>query len=122
MPSPRLTPSELHILAGHFRETEGYHVERTHGTDDWLLIYTRSGRGLLKSAGREIRTNAGQAILYAPRTPHDYGLVPGGPHWELLWAHFAPRPEWLEMLRWPRVTDGLSSLMLDDVVLRQRFE
>jgi AraC family transcriptional regulator of arabinose operon len=39
---------------------------------------------------------------------HDYGTAHGADGWELLWAHFLPRPHWQEWLTaWPDATPDL---------------
>jgi AraC-like DNA-binding protein len=46
--------------------------------------------------------------------------------WELVWAHFQPRPEWFAWLNWPVVADGLMRLRIDgsdgDAIARQFTE
>ena len=93
------------LVTGHFRETPDYAVWRPRGTQDWLLIVTLEGRGRFGGAsGRTgLFVERGDAVLLRPGTPHDYGTAGGARGWELLWAHFAPRPHWIEWLDWPEI-------------------
>jgi AraC family transcriptional regulator of arabinose operon len=53
-------------------------------------------------------------MLLRPGTLHDYGVEATLKQWELLWAHFHPRPHWLEWLNWPVVHGGLMKLHIAD--------
>lgn len=103
----------LNLLTGHFRETSGYRAMRRQGVGDWLLIHTVSGRGRFGHAGGELIAEAGDWVLLRPGTPHDYGVEASLQRWDLVWAHFQPRPDWLAWLNWPPVTDGLLRLHID---------
>jgi AraC family transcriptional regulator, arabinose operon regulatory protein len=92
-PSPLPTP----LVAGYIFGEPNYHTWRKHGTQDWLLMLTLSGTGRVG----EVYAKAGDAVLIRPHAPHDYGTDPNAPHWELLWAHFLPRPHWHAYLSWP---------------------
>lgn len=110
------------IVAGHFRERPGYSVWRTRGTDDWLLIYTQSGRGRFGFGHAHFLAEPGDIVLIRPHTPQDYGVEPELQRWELIWAHFHPRPEWIEWLDWPQEAPGLMRLRLTEPALRQKIE
>ena len=97
------------LLAGHFNQTRRYATRRPGGTDDWLLIFTRSGQGIFRWPGGQLSTRRGDLVLTRPGTPHDYGLVQPGEPWELQWVHFLPRPQWLVWLKWRELAPGLSS-------------
>jgi AraC family transcriptional regulator of arabinose operon len=100
------------LLTGHYREPAGYRTRRSRGSEDWLLILTLSGQGRFGYAGGDLPARPGDITLIAPGTPHDYGIARGAPAWELLWAHFHPRPHWVEWLDWPVVAPGLMQLSL----------
>jgi AraC family transcriptional regulator of arabinose operon len=120
---PRVTPSPVipDLLTGHFRERQGYAVWRPNGTDDWLLIYTIGGAGYFGGAGGpRLVATAGDFVLLRPGTLHDYGIDASAGRWELLWAHFHPRPHWLEWLAWPEPSPGLMRLAPGDTPLRRR--
>lgn len=107
-----LVPPYRLLLAGHFHETSGYRVRRSHGAGDWLLVLTTAGEGRFGYAGGEAPARPGDATLLAPGTPHDYGVAPGAGRWDLLWAHFLARPHWREWIEWPKKAPGLMQLAL----------
>jgi AraC family transcriptional regulator of arabinose operon len=109
------------IATGHYRERGTYYAHRASGTSDWLLIYTVSGAGRFGHVMGHIVTRPHEIILLRPRTLHDYGLVPPGRRWELLWAHFHPRPDWAPLLSFPEVAPGLGHLAIHDEELRPRI-
>ena len=109
------------LLAGHFRQSKKYVTSRPAGTDDWLLIFTRSGQGLFCWEGGKLIVRRGDLVLTRPGTPHDYGLVQPGEPWELQWVHFLPRPHWSLWLQWAEISPGLSLLRLRDKALVQRI-
>lgn len=102
------------LLTGHFREISGYRAVRMQGVADWLLIHTVSGRGRFGHAGGDLIAEPGDWVLLRPGTPHDYGVELSLERWELVWAHFQPRPDWLPWLAWPSIADGLFRLHIDD--------
>jgi AraC family transcriptional regulator of arabinose operon len=61
-------------------------------------------------------------VLLRPGTLHDYGVAEGYEQWELLWAHFDPRPHWMELLDWPQANPGLLFLSLGDAAARSAIE
>ena len=72
--------------AGYFKTDEDYYTERRN-LHSYLLIYTVSGRGLLKYQGESWELAAGSAVLIDCMDYHRYRCPPGE-HWELLWIHF----------------------------------
>jgi AraC family transcriptional regulator, arabinose operon regulatory protein len=103
-PSPQPTP----VVMGHILGETSYQTWRKHGTQDWLLMLTISGTGRIGA----FPTQAGEAVLIRPHTPHDYGTAQNATHWELLWAHFLPRPHWHPYMDWPEIAPGVSLLPL----------
>ncbi|MBN1671738.1 MAG: helix-turn-helix domain-containing protein [Kiritimatiellae bacterium] len=101
------------LVPGHLTLPPGHRAYRRRGTDDWLIMVTLSGRGLIVYPGGQLRPEAQEVVLYEPRTPHDYGAGPDAA-WEILWAHFLARPEWSAWLHWPVVSPGLRSLRLNE--------
>jgi len=82
---------------------------RSHGTPDWLLMLTLSGRLRTVFPDGSARTHqAGAVLLYAPGAVQNLGV--DGDHWEVSWAHFVPRPEWMEFLNWPLLATGIHHL------------
>lgn len=102
----------IQLLTGHYHETSGYRAFRRDGVGDWLLIYTEGGSGRFGYPGGELITASGDWVLIRPGTLHDYGTT--GDRWDLVWAHFHPRPEWRPWLDWPSVHGGLMHLRLGD--------
>lgn len=101
------------LLTGHFHEGPGYRAVRRRGVGDWLLVHTTGGRGRFGFAGGELIVEPGDWVLLRPGTPHDYGVEPELERWELVWAHFQPRPDWLDWLAWPAIADGLMHLRIE---------
>lgn len=109
------------VVAGQFRESAGYAVWRSRGTDDWLLIFTIDGLGRFGYDGGEIIAEPGDLVLLQPHTPHAYGVEARLQRWELMWAHFRPRAEWVEWLDWPTEAPGLMRLRIADHDMRSRL-
>ncbi len=114
-------PPVTHILTGHFHETRGYDTWRARGTDNWLLIYTESGQGRFGRGVDEFTVQAGDVVLLRPGTRHDYGTAPQVGVWDLLWAHFLPRPHWHEWLAWPEAAPGLMQIPLREPIIRHKI-
>lgn len=120
------SPPPGNLVTGTYRQGPRFNTYRVHGTHDWVLIYNLSGHARFGHAKGEVITKRGDMILLKPHTLHDYGTAPGQDHWEPLWAHFIPRPGWLEWLNWPRLVPGLMLLHLQDHAqqprIAQRFQ
>ena len=87
--TPPLESRDLpfYILAwGHFYVGEKYYVERE-GMEDFLLIYTSSGEGILTYAGKTLEVKEGQAFVLNMAEYHCYRTVPLN-QWEILWFRF----------------------------------
>ncbi|MBB3111102.1 AraC family transcriptional regulator of arabinose operon [Paenibacillus phyllosphaerae] len=80
------------VVAGHFRETETYKVNRLGGMEDWLLFYTLEGEGYCQTPGVEKRLRAGELVLLRKDVPHTYGTAKGQ-SWHFMWSHFRRLPE-----------------------------
>ena len=120
-PQPPFAPF-VQVAPRHELKHEGYFAWRPNGTDDWLIKYTISGFGRFAHHAGEIIVQAGDMVLVKPGTMHDYGIAPNTDAWELIWAHFRPRPEWLEWLVWPEESPGLMRLSITDLTVRKRIE
>src|ERR1700712_4524313 len=110
MPAESFSPEIGRILAGALSERTGYSTFRSAGTTDWLLIHTVSGSGRVSAGGRDVSLREGDTVLYEPGTGHDYGTEGPASSWELLFAHFHPRPDWLPLMRWPAIAPGIGRL------------
>lgn len=102
------------LVTGSYRQKARFSTYRKHGTRDWLLIYNLSGTGRYAHLTGDLITQPGDIILLKPYTRHDYGTALGHAHWEPLWAHFVPKPDWLGQLDWPEVAPGILCLRLKD--------
>ncbi|GDX40537.1 AraC family transcriptional regulator [Armatimonadota bacterium] len=115
-------PVVIQIVTGHFLQGKGYTNWREHGTADWLLILTLSGKGRFGYQDGEYTAQAGDITLLKPHTLHDYGVDTSLQQWELIWAHFHPRPHWHTLLDWTEVAPGLLSLSLQSPALLRQVE
>jgi AraC family transcriptional regulator of arabinose operon len=108
------------ILPGYFGGRTIRHTIRRRGSGDWLLIYTLAGSGLYQFDGGEIETRPHEITLYRPGDYQNYQWSPQGRRWDLLYAHFHPRAEWLSWLEWPARAKGLMVLRLEERAIRRR--
>jgi AraC family transcriptional regulator, arabinose operon regulatory protein len=105
------------VSGGYLHEDPDYATFRRRGTDDWLLIHTLSGSGrLLGATGGAVGTAVGDAVLLRPGSRHDYGTAPGAAGWEIVFAHFHPRAEWLPLLDWPQPVPGIGRIAAEGEV------
>jgi AraC family transcriptional regulator of arabinose operon len=95
-------PEVNRVLCGRLSEGSEYSTWRVRGTTDFLLIQTLSGSGRVGGADGELITGVGDAVLLPPNVPHDYGTAIGASHWDLAFAHFRPRTDWMPLLEWPQ--------------------
>jgi AraC family transcriptional regulator of arabinose operon len=97
----------------------GYEAYRPKGTSDYLLIYTLAGLGRFRTEdGREHLFRPHDLALCTPATFQDYGVEDSVVKWEMLWTHFQPRAEWLDLLDWPQIEPGLMKLTVSDDLSR----
>jgi AraC family transcriptional regulator of arabinose operon len=108
------------ISSGSFNGRTIRHTVRPQGSGDWLLIYTLAGSGLYQSEGGELATRPHEISLFRPDDYQNYRWSPRAGRWNLLYAHFQPRAEWLPWLEWPEPVRGLMVLRLEDRALRGR--
>ena len=83
-------------------------------------MFTLSGSGLYRFPGGQFQSRAGDITLYRPGALHDYQFSPHARKWDLFFAHFLPRTEWLNWLDWPEIAPGLMLLHLGEPDMRQR--
>jgi AraC family transcriptional regulator of arabinose operon len=122
-PAESYTPTVDRVLAGAFVEGPGYAVWRSRGTTDWLIIHTVGGQGRFGPATAPVLTvAAGDLVLLRPGTAHDYGTAPRSPRWDLQFAHFHPRPDWIALLDWPEPSPGVRRLRTTGEVRRRVTE
>jgi AraC family transcriptional regulator, arabinose operon regulatory protein len=116
------TIAVVQIITGWFRRGQKYSNWRSRGTNDWLLIYTVNGKGRFGFVGGEVIAEPGDLVLLRPGTLHDYGVESTLRRWELIWAHFHPRPHWVVWLNWPESAPGLMRLRIEDSRQRERIK
>jgi AraC family transcriptional regulator of arabinose operon len=110
------------IVAGEFDQGVGYANWRPRGSGDWLLIYTAEGAGCITINDSPRKLAVGETVLFAPGAAQDYRTDETAGRWRLLWAHFAPRPNWRAWMRWPEVGRAVGWIGLPDGEIRQGFE
>ncbi|WP_226669713.1 helix-turn-helix domain-containing protein [Metabacillus litoralis] len=85
------------LVSDTYKNDDKYHIYRSKGTKDWLMIYTASGEGAVRVGGKQFFHTAGTLTILPPGVTHDYYTIEG--HiWEMQWCHFIPRPSWIEWL------------------------
>ena len=109
------------LVTGYFREGPGYACWRSGGTTDWLLTYTIAGLGRYGHSLGDHIARPGQLVLLRPQILHDYGVEATQQSWEFVWAHFHPRPDWLQLLTWSEEAPGLMVLDLAQSTYRQKI-
>jgi len=103
----------LLISPGAMENSSGYTTWRPDGSGDCLLIYTRSGQGYCRPrSGEAIPLGAGIVVLWEIGAWQDYGTDPAVGAWNIVWAHFNPRPHWRPWLSWPERAPGARILSL----------
>ncbi len=115
------TPEAAILAPGAFQRATLRHTVRPAGSKDWLLIYTLGGSGLYQFPGGTFHSRPHHVTLYRPGFFQDYQIDPKAGKWDLLFAHFSPKPEWLSWLGWPELSPGLMSLSVKDAALRRRM-
>jgi AraC family transcriptional regulator of arabinose operon len=114
-------PPVIPLRADEYRGRSIRHTFRPRGTRDWLLIQTVGGSGLYRGAdGKEFRSQPGDVTLHRPHALHDYRYAPEAGGWDLVWAHFLPRADWMTWLDWPEILPGVLRVKLHDPALRRR--
>ncbi len=99
--------------ADEFHSNASYTTWRSRGTNDWLLIFTLSGRGLIATDGEPWTVGSGEAVLYQPGTPQSYGTDPDAGRWKFLWSHFHLQREWGAWLNWSEKVKGLRCVQVN---------
>lgn len=85
-PSPMAQTLPFYVMeAGHFHGEKGYCVERQ-SHDSFLLLYTFTGQGRVKTGNVELPLGEGYGIVLDCRQYHRYATE--GERWEFGWIHF----------------------------------
>jgi AraC family transcriptional regulator of arabinose operon len=116
-----VVPEPTGMNPGSFRGIPIIPVLRPHGSRDWLWMYTVGGVGTCRFPEGEHRVLPHEIILYRSGVLQNYRTVPEVGKWNIDWAHFIPRPEWIPWLNWPELSPGLSILRVEYPALRQKI-
>ncbi|WP_269543191.1 helix-turn-helix domain-containing protein [Cerasicoccus fimbriatus] len=104
------------IGPGAMERGTGYTTWRPEGSGDWLLIYSRSGRGYCETHdGRRILLNPGSVALWELGAYQSYGTDAAHGTWNIIWAHFNPRAHWRPWLAWAERARGVRIFELTPV-------
>ena len=114
-------PPYIHLLTGHEQRRQD-RCWRPGGTHDWLLMHTLSGSVRITLPDREVLLGSGDTVLYQPGAPQDFGGDAPSAFWEVVWAHFVPRPDWLELVRWSELAPGVLHIWAPKSSLLDRIE
>ena len=98
------------ILTGKFHSLSDFRSNRPNGASDWLIIQTIGGEGVLIIDEQSYPLLPGDIVLSRPDSPRRYHTNLRVGKWDLLWAHFHPRQEWLNWLHWPGLAGGWGKL------------
>ena len=110
-------PAMGRVLLGELEQDASYRVRRSRGSEDWLLLHTVAGAGIVRGAdGTRLTFAPREAALLRPGTLHGYGTDPAAGHWHLLYSHVHPPATWLALLDWPEVAPGIGSIRLGGAV------
>jgi AraC family transcriptional regulator of arabinose operon len=120
-PQPIPYPPIAELYGDFFRRGPSFNTVRPFGRPDWLLIYTEAGSGRFISPSGAHDTVPGDAVLYAPGDPQDYGTAGPAGKWHLTWVHFTPRPQCQILLPWPVTAAGSRLLHFEEGDVRQAF-
>ncbi len=121
-----------HTIAGHGRFTyEGGEIITKAGDAVLLKPGTRHDYGtadptaLSHPPRQELSHPPRQELSHPPRQEFSHPPrqeLSHPPTWEVIWAHFRPRTEWLEWLNWHEVASGAMHLHISDPIDRKRIE
>jgi AraC-like DNA-binding protein len=87
-------------------------LARPAGSDDWHLILTLRGRGIVGSTRPKHAIPLRRIVLWRPGVPQWYAVAPAATGWERMWIHVRPPPGWIDLLAWPELEPGLMAVDL----------
>jgi AraC family transcriptional regulator of arabinose operon len=105
------------LISDYYNQPYGYTCYRSSGTKDWLIMYTLSGRGILRNGEDTYECTEGDFTIVPPGTPHNYFTAPDS-IWEKLWAHFIPRATWLDWIHLPKSPFPVIHKKMEDSYLK----
>lgn len=100
-------------LVGWMSQATGYRVRRLAGRDDHLLLLTRDGAGLIRTAAGTVPVPPGTIVHLDRASPQDYGTDPAAGRWGFWYAHLPAGDTLDALLDWPAEQPGVSRLVLD---------
>ncbi len=108
------------ILTGFYRRMlPRVPAHRPQGGPDFLLMLTLGGAGAIRLADGSFRkSRRGDVSIHEPGAPQWYGACKETGFWTMAWAHFHPRPHWLEWLAaMPEACPGIRWASMDESAL-----
>ncbi len=85
-------------------------------------MHTLSGTVLIGLPDRERLLGPGDTVLYQPGAPQDFGGDASSASWEVVWAHFVPSPDWLDLVCWAELAPGVLHMSAPETALLERIE
>lgn len=100
-------------LVGWMAQGVDYRVRRLAGRDDHLLLLTRDGAGLIRTAAGTVAATTGTIVQLGRASPQDYGTDPAAGRWGFWYAHLPAGDALDPLLDWPTERPGVSLVPLD---------
>ena len=127
-PLETLTANDLTIAvmpcirsSDYYLKQYGYKRRRPSGRQDWHLLLTLSGRGVVESGDKTHYCKSGDMVVIPPGVPHFYYTEQSEGIWEKIWVHFIPRATWKPWLERAFPYDRVMNLQLEGLI-RERVE
>lgn len=93
-------PAPCILSAEYYNVGSDYSCYRPNGTKDWLIIYTLSGKGIIRNKDQEFACVGCSIAIFPAGCPHIYYTADNS-NWEMIWCHFNPKPEWTHFFQLP---------------------
>lgn len=103
------TLPDIHV-SDYYKQGPDYHVIRTEGSKDWLILFTTNGSGAYTFNNQTRFCKKGDIVILPAGIPHDYKT--NGEIWEFHWVHFAPCEDWFAKMRQPLSTGDIHSIRI----------
>lgn len=116
------SPQFISTGLGEHSQISPNRIIRPSGLDWWLLEYTISGAGAIKLKDRIYHTAEHELLLIQPKISQYYEIADNAERWGHYWICFQPRPDWLPLLAWEKIAQGIFTLKLEDEEVRNRVE
>ncbi len=98
-----------------------HHISRADGTNIWLLEYTVSGAGWVRTGEMIHSLMPGSFLVFKPCVEQEYGMDLEVGAWDHIWFCFSPRPHWHDWLNWPELDSGVMFLSIKDANLGKQL-